>query len=477
MTQPDSANWLQAMAQGQQDFQQGALASAIRHFDAATQIEPSQAEAWINLGVCQMQMGHLEAGLVSLQRAIKQNPNMMQAYMAIGDAHRLQGNVLESSQAYHHAAELEPTPLALNNLAGSLRILGKADDAEQLYQDALQMDPGFTLAKINLATVQIELQRFNAAREQINALAGLSLSPKEQQEIDSTSAALGEYFRLQPSVDIALQDENLDPLYAAISATPKPLLQVDEEVLEKIRHYADSARKLPQLPLEDTQKLPEDWPLIEALFMIPLMESVAGYRKIKDIISTENNPKGELLVSLNMERVVRDSYATIGNMLDPVKAETQLRYWHILATRGITNIVPGQFKMSRNLSFADTTLRRAEPHLASGTLRRFISEIYVDLPPGLPRGLVAYMAVSDIHAFADGNGRLGMVWLNRELESVGQFPVLFTREMGLHGQLSAAMREARRNGGDMSLLVPVICKAQQFAKDFCAELVQTTKTG
>ena len=143
----------------------------------------------------------------------------------------------------------------------------------------------------------------------------------------------------------------------------------------------------------------------------------------------------------------------------------------MLATRGMANIVSGQFKITPNKG-SDRTKRKAEPHLTAGTFRRFISEVYADLPPGLPRALVAIMTVSDIHAFADGNGRLGMVWLNRELEAIGQFPTLFTRELGIRGELNAAMHKARRNGGDVSFVVPVIRKAQQFARDFCKELAQ-----
>lgn len=476
MNQSNSKTWLQAMQLGQRHLQQGQLADATKHYVSATQIEPARAEGWINLGIAQAQMKQLDQALASLNQAVRLKPSIMPAHLAIGDVHRLLGNEQESINAYQRAVALERAPTSLNKLACSLRTIGKAAESEALYQDALRIDPDFTLAQTNLATVQIELQRFDAAREQLNAMKGLPLSPMEENEIGSTRVTLDEYFRIQPSVEAAAQDGNLEPLYKTLCATPSALLQVDEEVFEGIRHYADSARSLAPLPEIESPGLPEDWPLIEALFMIPFVESVSEYRKVKDSITKENNPSGDLLESLIMEAVVRDTYATFGEMQEPIKAETYLRYWHLLATRGIADIVPGQFKMTRNQTRADLAKRRAEPHLAAGTFRRFISDIYAELPAGLPRGLVTIMAISDIHAFADGNGRLAMTWLNRELESTGQFPALFTRELGACGKRSDAMRKVRRSGGDLSFLVPVIIEAQQFARDFCVELAQSRST-
>ena len=84
------------------------------------------------------------------------------------------------------------------------------------------------------------------------------------------------------------------------------------------------------------------------------------------------------------------------------------------------------------------------------------------------------MALSDIHAFSDGNGRIALTWLNRELESVGQLPALFTKENGIRGKLGAAMRKVRSNGGDISILVPIVREAQLFTRSFCDELAHHT---
>ena len=66
-----------------------------------------------------------------------------------------------------------------------------------------------------------------------------------------------------------------------------------------------------------------------------------------------------------------------------------------------------------------------------------------------------------------GNARIAMVWLNRELEWAGLMPVLFSRDLGLKGQLGAALRQFRNNDGNIAPLQDVIYQAQQYARDFC----------
>ena len=110
-----------------------------------------------------------------------------------------------------------------------------------------------------------------------------------------------------------------------------------------------------------------------------------------------------------------------------------------------------------------------QPALASGTFRHFVADLYSTLQPGVLRAAVVYMAVCDLHLFADGNGRVAITWLNRELEWAGLMPALFRRDFGLKGELGTAMKEVRSNGGDLSPLVASIVRAQYHALEFCAE--------
>lgn len=471
MNYPTSQYWLKAMQQGQQHYQHGMLNEALRMFMAATQISPVKAEGWVNLGIIQIETGQLEDALSSLKRAVDLNPRLMSAHLAMGEALRLVGKWEESISAFNKAIALQRTPEGLNKLACVLRAVRKPEAAEALYKEALRMNPKFTLAKVNLATVQVELEYFDQANQQLQVLEKEQLSAEERYELESTKTALNQYLRVKPAMEAVMSKNDPAALYETLMATPKSQLRVDEEIIEGIQRYADSAKHLPISNYEEHLQLPEEWPLIEALFMIPYVESVSEYRKIKARLSSAVKPEGDLLESINMEAVVVAAGDARHDLSDPIKAEMHLRHWHALATEGVANILPGQFKMTQNLVNGHQYRRRAKPHLVTGTIRQFFKEIYNELPPGLPRGLVTMMAISDIHPFADGNGRIAQVFLNRELAWENQMPVLFTREVGIAGgEFTAATRKMRLNTGTIFDVVSVVQKGQQFARNFCADL-------
>ena len=82
------------------------------------------------------------------------------------------------------------------------------------------------------------------------------------------------------------------------------------------------------------------------------------------------------------------------------------------------------------------------------------------------------MAISDIHPFPDGNGRIAQMFLNRELEWANQMPVLFTRELGIAGgKFTKATRKMRLTNGGLSDVVCVVQQGQQYARNFSVELL------
>lgn len=234
-----------------------------------------------------------------------------------------------------------------------------------------------------------------------------------------------------------------------------------------IQRYADSAQQLSNELVTIDSDLPEEWPLIEAMFMIPLVNSVGEYQEIKATLTQGLKPTGELLRSVNMEAAIKAARACQLDMQDPVKAELHLRHWHGLACRNVEGFQPGHFKYMQNWIPDNPTLRRVEPAQANATLRHVISTIYSKLAPGYVRAAFVTMMIADLHVFADGNGCVALTWVNRELEWAGLMPALFHKKLGF-GE-GKALREVRSKGGDLSPLIAVIISAQQYAQEFCIE--------
>ncbi len=458
------------MSAGQRHFQQGKLGNAAQAFTAATRLRPDRVEGWVNLGSALFEAQRFDVAAGVLKKAIAMNPGLMVTHLVLGDTLRMLGQWRSASAHYHRAVALQRVPISLNKLACALRAQGKPELAEGLYCEAIAMDSGFTLARVNLATLQIERRHYAKAAEQLSELAQLSLPSAEQREVEFAQRAVSEYSRLTNAITDLVEHNDPAPLEIALRAAPRRMLQTDDELLESLQRYAQSAGQLDNERVTIDNPLPEEWPLIEAMFMIPLANSVGEYQAIKAQMTTVQEPSIELLQSLNMEVVTNSARACQLDMIDPVKAELHLRHWHALACRNLDGFQPGHFKYTQNWVASHPTVRRVEPALASATFRHFISTIYSELPAGYARAAVVYMALLDLHLFADGNARLAFSWLNRELEWAGLMPAILPNNWGLNGALGDVLNEVRLQG-DVSPIIAVLIRAENYARTFCAELV------
>ncbi len=111
---------------------------------------------------------------------------------------------------------------------------------------------------------------------------------------------------------------------------------------------------------------------------------------------------------------------------------------HIL--EGRPDKAPGEWKQRANRAGGTSFVA---PGLVLGTLRE-AWRFYETLPAGFPRALFAMFAVSEIHPFADGNGRVSRALLNAELSAAGQcrivIPLCFRADY--LGALRAMSRQA-----------------------------------
>lgn len=100
--------------------------------------------------------------------------------------------------------------------------------------------------------------------------------------------------------------------------------------------------------------------------------------------------------------------------------EGSLRERHALMMAARPEVLPGEFKMVRNVA-GNTTF--VEPRLVVGTLRE-AGLLLHDVDAGLPRALLAMFIVSEVHPFNDGNGRLARLVMNAELSAAGEARII-----------------------------------------------------
>jgi hypothetical protein len=117
---------------------------------------------------------------------------------------------------------------------------------------------------------------------------------------------------------------------------------------------------------------------------------------------------------------------------------------------------PGQFKEKANR--AGQTLF-VLPALVRGTLREGF-RLYDTLPQGLPRAIYAMFLTTEVHPFADGNGRVARILMNAELSVSGLCRVMIP--MSYRDEYMQALRALSHNRNARPLS-RVIDRAQRWA--------------
>ncbi len=462
--------WLRCMSSGRKSFEGRKLDKALNSFRKAVRILPQRKEGWVNLGSTLLEAKRYQEAARALERAISIDNRLMLAHLLLGDCLRMSGKRPEASACYRNALALQRSPLSLNRMACALREDKKLDLAEGLYREALSMDSGFTLARVNLATLEVERCNTDRAREHLNALAGAMLAPAEQQEVDSANWALTEFQRLDTPINTLVQEGDSSLLEHALRASPA--MGVDQELLAAIQRYARSARRLSHGEAISGGVVLDDWPEIEAAFLIPLVSEFEEYRLLRSHREAGRLPGEDRQKLEQWVQTITTARACRDDMLDPLKAELQLRYWHALACKDSSELQPGHFKYVVNWIPTNPNQRRVSPAQASGTFRHFIEAIYGKLEPGYGRAATVYMALVDLHLFSDGNGRIARNWLNRELEWAGLVPCLFRKGQKTSDGFKQAIFAVRGAGGDLSPLIEFIKACQREALACCEALRQ-----
>ena len=107
---------------------------------------------------------------------------------------------------------------------------------------------------------------------------------------------------------------------------------------------------------------------------------------------------------------------------------------------------PGEWKHRANRAGGTTFVA---PDMVLGTLKE-AWRFYETLPGGFPRAVFAMFAVSEIHPFADGNGRVSRALANAELSAAAQCRMLVP--LCFRGDYLGALRAMSRQGNPEPLL-------------------------
>ena len=111
------------------------------------------------MGVCEVELGGLDAAAASFQRAIELKPSYDSAHLNLASVLLRQGKQVEATEALRKSLALNPGILANDPNASAMEYLLALDDAQQgnpkqaehLLRSAIQLKPDFIAGRLALA--------------------------------------------------------------------------------------------------------------------------------------------------------------------------------------------------------------------------------------------------------------------------------------------------------------------------------------
>lgn len=136
-------------------------------------LDPQNNEAFFMLGMNFRAMGDLKRSINSFQTAVEMNPEMVDAWIILGELHEKNGTG-DPLTYYDNALSIAPNnPQVLHTKAFHLQNTGDIAGALEIYKQINITNPNYTDAYINAGILHMEQDSFESAFEQMNILAGI----------------------------------------------------------------------------------------------------------------------------------------------------------------------------------------------------------------------------------------------------------------------------------------------------------------
>lgn len=197
---------------GERLLAEGKVAEAKRVFEKAVADDPSDARAWLDLGLSHEAMSDWASAEKAYRRATSLDPNFAEAFNNLGVLLREAGKLTEATAKLERAVALDPALAAARfNLALSYEELGKLVDAEREYLATIDRLPDDPIPRINLAMMLLDAKRPEDAAAQLR-----SVRPMIRGDV-LLSIAVGEGLRRA-----GLPSEAVPVLQTALQQAPEP---------------------------------------------------------------------------------------------------------------------------------------------------------------------------------------------------------------------------------------------------------------
>lgn len=176
-------------------FQKHDPEAAVVQFKQAVKFDPWNEQAYMLLGLTQMQRQRWDEAQYAFQEASKVEPGNAQALLGVGSALNQQHQYAAAQKVIEHSLQLKPDSAEAHyELARSLAALDKWDDAAPHVQRAIELNPDYAGPHALMGDIYVRKQDAASALAQFKDYLRLapngSLAPQVQKMVDQLEAAL-----------------------------------------------------------------------------------------------------------------------------------------------------------------------------------------------------------------------------------------------------------------------------------------------
>ena len=169
--------------------QKGNIEAAVSTYQSGIILDPSNYDLYVALGDIYMAEYDLDKAIKSYCDAITLNPEEYSAYSKVGIALWEKDYLEEALVAYHKAVELKPDNEYAQNNLGILYLDGlmDAEEALEYFEEAIALNPNYTLAYFNAGRASQEMGFTNDAANYYQMAIDLNKITEELDEEDIQS--------------------------------------------------------------------------------------------------------------------------------------------------------------------------------------------------------------------------------------------------------------------------------------------------
>jgi tetratricopeptide (TPR) repeat protein len=186
-----------AMARGQDLlFKKHDASASIDEFKRAVKLDPWYGQAYLLLGLAQMQMQQWGDAQWAFEEAAKVEPGNAKAYLGAGSALNEQKNYVEAQKALQHSLEIRPDSAEAHyELARTLWGMGRWQAAEPHVRQAIELNKEYAGPHALMGDIYLQREDAESALTEFEECLRLdpqgSLAPSTKEIIAQLKEAMG----------------------------------------------------------------------------------------------------------------------------------------------------------------------------------------------------------------------------------------------------------------------------------------------